>query len=60
MLTLTPPDSHSGEFVKVQLPVGELAMQFSRKIAEAKRERAERKASERVQQDLDRFLVQQR
>jgi hypothetical protein len=58
-LNLAAPDFQRGEVIKISLPVGDLAMQLSRKIAAAQRERADRKAAERVQRDLDRFLASQ-
>jgi hypothetical protein len=59
-LTFASPDFQRGEVVKVSIPVGDLAMQLSRKVTTARRERADQKAAERVQRDLDQFLAMRR
>lgn len=57
--TLLAPDWQTGEVVRVEIPVGALTVRIADTLSNARRERAERKAGERVQRDLDAFLAQQ-
>ena len=56
MFTLVPPEAN-GEVVRVSIPVGELVSRAARAISDANHRRAERKADERVQKDLEQFLA---
>jgi hypothetical protein len=51
MLTIVPPDTR-GEIVKVVVPVGELFTRAARGVSNARRQRAERQARERVSREL--------
>jgi len=57
--TLLAPDWQTGEVVRVEIPVGALTVRIADTLGNARRERAKRKAGERVQRDLDAFLAQQ-
>jgi len=56
MITIVPPQ-HDGEILRITIPVGELVSRTVRTISDANQRRAERKADERVRQDLARFLA---
>lgn len=56
MFTLVPPQT-KGEVVRVSIPVGELMSRAARGISDANHRRAERKADERVREDLAQFLA---
>jgi hypothetical protein len=57
MLTLLPPDTN-GEIVKVAIPIGDLTMRLARSVSNARHQRAERKAGERVGRALREFEAQ--
>jgi hypothetical protein len=54
VFTLLPPQS-KGEVIRMMVPVGEIATRTARAISTARYRRAERKAREAVQRDLDAF-----
>jgi hypothetical protein len=56
LFTVVPPQTN-GEVVRVSVPVGELVSKAARAMSEANHRRAERKADERVRNDLDKFLA---
>jgi hypothetical protein len=56
VLTLVPPQM-DGEVIRVGIPVGELISRAARSISDANHRRAERRADERVRQDLEQFLA---
>jgi hypothetical protein len=60
ILKLLPPDSRSGEFIRVSVPVGDLVARAVRGVRAAQYRRAERKAREAVQRELSDFEARQR
>jgi hypothetical protein len=60
ILTLLPPDTRSGEFIRVSVPVGELVVRGVRAVRAAHYRRAEQKAREVVKRELSDFEAQQR
>jgi hypothetical protein len=60
VVSLLAPDPQHGEVVRIGVPVGGLTMRMAGAIGSARRGRAERKAGERVQRDLDAFLAQRK
>ena len=55
---LVQPDVARGEFVRINVPVGEMTMKAARAIQKARHQRAQRKARERVDRALQEFLKQ--
>ena len=60
ILKLLPPDSRSGEFIRVSVPVGDLVTRGVRGVQAAQYRRAERKAREAVKRELSDFEARQR
>jgi hypothetical protein len=56
MFALVRPETN-GEVIRVAIPVGELVSRAARAVSDANHRRAERKADERVRQDLERFIA---
>ena len=56
MFTLVPPQT-KGEVIRVSIPAGEFVSRAARGISDANHRRAERKADERVREDLAQFLA---
>lgn len=56
MFTVVPPE-RDGEFIRVAIPVGELVSRAARAVSNANHRRAERKADERVRNDVAQFLA---
>lgn len=56
--TVTPPETR-GEFIRVSVPIGELAMRGTRAVSTARQRRAERKARREVLAAVETLHAQQ-
>jgi hypothetical protein len=59
-ISLVPPDIGRKHFIRVRVPIGDYAMKTARAVSAARQGRAERKAREQVERDLQQFLKQKR